>query len=303
MRTLIISISITILTLLAQSMKAQDAGMEQNIFQTMKGNDKAAVVAVHHGTTDAAEQPKLDALNRELHALYPTADFKEAWMSRSAIKERSRKNASIMPTLDELLVKLQKDGYTHILIQPSHMTNDIEMQYARILADNASKVFKQVRLGMPLLHSEDDYSEMASLTAAAYGVEKMANVLLCGGDEDIVNAEYAVLENRLRMMNLKNWYVVSTVEHQPEDLQALLKSNKQKKVNIIPFTFIADDDISLNVAREWASKLNKAGFKAITPASTNADFDKRVIALFKKHIKDAENVHYYNAKEMMMQRR
>lgn len=304
MQRLAIVLLIALAAVFVQGAKAQDAGMEQNIFQAMGRDGKAVVVAVHHGTADAAEQNKLQLLNEAIRSLYPSVEFREAWLSRSDLRQANSRGVRIIPTLDELLTNLKRDGYTHVLVQTSLLDDGIEMQYEQALADKASTDFRQIRIGAPLLRSEEDYSEMAMATAAAYGQEKMANIILCRGDEDRVSACCAMLECELRKQNFKNWYAVTTEGYPSvDDLATVLRNNKQKKVNIIPFIFTADESVSLQAARELAGSLRKEGFKAIAPERTSPDFDKAMIGIFKKHIKDAENVRYYNAIEMMMQQR
>ena len=116
---------------------AQETEMEQNLFETMREGDKAAIIAVHQGAGDAQSRLSIDRFNARLRKAYPNYSFYEAWTSRRFIQQMSVNGVSYVPTPDELFNQLQKEGYTHVLIQSSNIVNSADMQFLRHMVEAA----------------------------------------------------------------------------------------------------------------------------------------------------------------------
>ena len=142
---------------------AQETEMEQDLFETMREGDKAAIVAVHQGAEDAQSRLSIDRFNTRLRKAYPNYTFYEAWTSRRLIQKMSVNGVSYVPTPDELFNQLHKEGYTHVLIQSSNIVNGADMQFLRHTVEAIQPRFKHMRLGEPLLTDETDYA--GSLTS------------------------------------------------------------------------------------------------------------------------------------------
>ena len=87
------------------SLWAQET-MEQDMFESMKDDDKAVVVAVHKDTNSGMGQAGIDRLTLRLRECYPKYDYCEACTTPGAMEET--------PNLDALFTQLYKDGYTHV---------------------------------------------------------------------------------------------------------------------------------------------------------------------------------------------
>ena len=282
---------------------AQEAEMEQHLFDTMRDGDKAAVVAIHIGAEDADAKQNIEKFNAMLRKAYPTIDFREAWTSRILIQQAHSNGGGNIPTPDELFSQLNKDGYTHLLIQSSNIVNSTDMQILRYEVDAAKETFKQIRLGEPLLTDETDYEEVLRAIAAAYGSEKEANVLMCEGTHGSENAQYALLDYILKVQDYKSWFVATSGGYPSlSSLVKLLKKQKVKKVHLIPFLFTAGSKATSAIAHEWAQQLQRAGYKVTTELHNLSDVDA-IIDIFENHLRHAEMFHRYSPKELKMMTR
>ncbi len=279
---------------------AQETEMEQDLFETMREGDKAAIVAVHQGAEDAQSRLSIDRFNTRLRKAYPNYTFYEAWTSRRLIQKMSVNGVSYVPTPDELFNQLHKEGYTHVLIQSSNIVNGADMQFLRHTVEATQPRFKHMRLGEPLLTDEQDYAEAAQATAEAFGSEKEANVLMCSSDVGPENAQFAMLDYALKDHDSRDWYVGTTGGYPSlESLIRQLKHQKVKKVHLIPFVFTANTQATNEMVHEWAQHLQKAGYKVTSEARCLADVDA-IMGIFERHIRHAEKFRRLTAKEQKL---
>lgn len=291
---------ISLLTLLVTHLPVmgQLAEIEHDMFESMLESDKAVIVAVHTGAEDATAQQQIDRFNTRLKEAYPNYDFREAWTTRDLIKLSN--DGTSIKTPDELFSQLKKDGYTHVLVQSSNIINCAEMQFLRYAVETAKENFKQIRLGDPLLSTPEDYEYAIKAMAEAYGNEKEANILMCNGTASVEDSQYAMLDYTLKDQDFKEWFVGTVDGHLSlESLKKQLKTNKVKKVHIIPFTFAQSTQTTASTIKEWAQNLQEAGYKVTTELRCLGDLDA-IMDIFEKHIKHAEKFRRYSAKEMKM---
>lgn len=282
--------------------KADDDKVEQHMFEAMQKDDKAVVVAVHFGTSEASAQGTIDRFNARLRAAYPDCDFREAWTSRIIIKKLAKQGKNIL-TPDQLLSELEKQGYTHVLIQSSNIIDGIEMQYLRYLVESVKTKFKQIRLGEPLLHSIEDYEQALSAAMTAYGHEKEVNILVCHGSKGAINAQYTMLDYMAGAKGYENCYVF-TIEGYPtlDNVVSTLnkqKSMKKKKLNLIPFMFVAGDHAKNDIAQDLPNELKKAGYQASATVHSLGEIDA-ILDIYVAHAKEAEKYYKYTIKELKM---
>ena len=268
------------------SLWAQET-MEQDMFESMKDDDKAVVVAVHKDANSGIGQRGIDRLTLKLRELYPNCEYREACTNKGMMEQASDP--------DELFTQLQKDGYTHVLVQSSSITNDLDMQYLRHLVETAKGKFKQMRLGEPLLSDLADYQKVADIAINTFSIPKEVNVLVCNGNgED--DASYMMLEYTLRDKSNGDWLLattngIPTLDH----LIKVLKIQKIKKVHLVPF----NAEVNSTMRGEWTKKLQQAGYKITTETRTLID-QEGIINLFEQHVRHAEQFRRLSAKEQKL---
>jgi sirohydrochlorin cobaltochelatase len=269
------------------SLSAQTTEMEQDMFETMREDDKAVVVAVHKDAISGIGQRSIDRLTLRLHELYPNYDYREACTTPGAMGQASDP--------DKLFSQLQKDGYTHVLIQPSGITNDLDMQYLRQMVETAKGKFKQMRLGEPLLSDLADYQEVANMAISTFSIPKQVNVLVCNGTDEEADASYIMLDYMLRDQT-QDWFLATIVGHPSLDhLIKQLKKQKLKKVHLVPFNAEANKMIG----GEWTKKLQQAGYK-VTAEPTTLMEQAGIIQLFEQHVRHAEQFRRLTATEQKL---
>lgn len=266
---------------------SQTTVMQQDMFANMGPDDKAVVVAVHYGSTDAdVRKDAIEKFNARLRKEFPDCDFRQAWTSRSIVRQLDAQGEVILTPV-QLLNELSVLGYTHVLIQSSEMTDGVELQHLRNEVQAAKRKFKQVRLGAPLLHNVKGYEMMILATAAAYGEEKMGNVLVCYASKGSLDTSYTMLDYMLRDKGMDNWYV-TTIGGYPdlENLKRELKQRKDKKINLIPCVFLAGEHIKADVVKNMKGELEDAKFKVKVTMHSLGESDE-ILDRYMEHAKFA----------------
>ena len=266
--------------------RAQET-MEQNMFESMKDEDKAVVVAVHRDAESGIGREGIERFNQRLREAYSTYTFREACTTPGAMGQS--------PDPDELFSQLAKDGFTHVLVQSSSLTNDLDMQYLRHMAESAKGKFKHLRVGEPLLSDLADYEQVADIAIQTFSVPKEVNVLVCKSNEE-ADASYTLLEYTLRDKSDGQWYLattngVPTLDH----LIKMLKLQKNKKVHLVPFNAEANS----SMRSEGVKKLQQAGYKVTMETRTLMD-QEGISRLFEQHTRDAEQFRRLTPKEQKL---
>lgn len=231
-----------------------------DFFKGMQSGDKAAILMVHFGTThDDARELTIEALNNQAKQAFPSIELREAYSSRIVIKRLSERGIYKLNPL-EALQKLHADGYTHILIQSSTIIDGVEMESLYKNVDEVSQLFKDIRIGTPLLYSPRDYEDVIKVLTAD-NKKDVAYVWVGHGTYDATTAQYAMLDYMLKAKGHTNCFV-GTVEGYPEfdDVLIQLKASGLKDVVLIPFMFVAGEHAKNDIAEEWVEALEKEGF-------------------------------------------
>jgi len=234
-----------------------------NDFDLKKG-EKKAILLVSFGTTYPETREKtIGALEKEFKASYPNFKVATAFTSR-IIMRRIKKNEGI--TYDnpsEALKKLKKDGYTHILVQGTHIMNAVESETLKMEVENYKKDFKVLKVSTPLLTSVEDYKEVVEALKPTYkNLKKDEAVVFIGhGTHHSGNSAYAMLEHVFHQKGIENAFL-GTVEGYPalDDVVANLKKAKIQTVELYPFMIVAGDHANNDIAVDMKEELEKNGF-------------------------------------------
>lgn len=231
-----------------------------DILKSMKPGDKLAILMAHFGTTHAdTRELTIDAINAKVKEQFPTTEVREAYTSRIIIKRLGEKGIVKQNPLDALK-QLHKEGYTHILIQASTIIDGVEMESLDKNIKEISALFKEIRIGDPLLYTPDDY-EKAIKVLTLDNDKNLGYVLVGHGTYDATTAQYAMLDYMLKAKGYNNFFV-GTIEGYPEfdDMLNQLKASGLKKVKLVPFMFVAGEHAKNDIAEDWKNDLEKEGF-------------------------------------------
>lgn len=177
-----------------------------DIFKSMQPGDKPAILMVHFGTThDDTRKLTIDAINEKVKQSFPGIELREAYTSRIIIKRLNDKGISKKNPLDALK-QLYKEGYTHILIQASTIIDGVEMESLNKNVDEISALFKDIRVGDPLLYSPHDYEKVIDILTKDND-KGTAYVWVGHGTSDVTTAQYTMLDYMLNSKDHTNFFV------------------------------------------------------------------------------------------------
>lgn len=233
----------------------------KNIFSSMKTGDKAALLMVHFGTTHNDTRIKtIDVLNEKMQKSFPQLDFYQAWTSRIILKRINARGERILNPR-QALQELAAKGYTHVIIQSSHIINGVEMQSLYNEVKELQYSFKDLRLGTPLLYAPEDYKKVARVIAKR--VEGFSSVVMVGhGTYSPSTAQYAMMDYVFQSEGFP-YIHVATIEGFPsfEDVLIRLDLSKSKELVLMPFLFVAGDHATNDIAVEWREEFEKKGYE------------------------------------------
>lgn len=236
--------------------------VKSDFYKTMEKNDKASVLMVHFGTTfDGTRKNTIDAVNDEAKKEFPDMEIREAYTSR-IIMRRLKERGIVKDNPAEALDKLAKEGYTHIIVQPTNVINGVESKTLEQQLEMYKDKFKEIRTGSALLSAPEDYKAVAEIINKEVGelADDEAVVLVGHGTHDSGNAAYPAMDYTAKSMGYK--FYVGTIEGFPEfdDVVKGLKKDNIKKVILMPFMFVAGDHANNDIAVDWKEALEKEGF-------------------------------------------
>jgi len=290
-----------------------------------KAHSKTAIVVAHFGTTVVSALPAVTTVMDEVHKAYPDTEVRLTFTSniiRSVWKKR-RANASdwlsqgvpeeilYVKNLIQTLGDLQEEGFTDIIVQPSHMffmeqSQDLEAYIAAFNSIDTMKSrwrpFNKVVMGRPALgmpgeaHSyhEDVLTAVQTLAGdAKMAIDKGAALVYMGhGNEHWSTGIYAETQKALRTAYPEVKTYIGVVEGNPtlDDVIEALKRDKITKVLVKPLMISAGDHANNDMAGEekdsWKSILTAEGFVVETVLAGLGE-NKAFADIFVKHIRDA----------------
>ncbi|HBK28649.1 MAG TPA: sirohydrochlorin cobaltochelatase [Parabacteroides sp.] len=268
------------------SVKAEGIFTPSNIFENLGKGDKAALLMVYFGTThDDTRALTIDAMTRKVKETFPMVEVREAFTSRIVLYRLAKRGIAKKNPI-EALAQLKADGYTHILVQSANIIDGVEMESLRKDVAQVGFLFKEIRVGLPLLYSPEDYKQVIEALLPK-GKENAANILVGHGTYKPETAQYAMLDYMLQAEGHKN-FTVGTVEGYPsfEDAVNRLpeRQKKVKEVQLIPFLFVAGDHAKNDIAVDMKQALEKKGYK-VSVLDEGLGQNAAILDIYMKHIK------------------
>ncbi len=258
-----------------------------DMLQTMKPGDKAALLMVHFGTThDDTRALTIDAINAKARQTFPQLEVREAYTSRIIVRRLKARGIEKQAPIDALL-RLRSEGYTHIVVQSSNIIEGVEMESLRRDVESVRIFFKEIRLSTPLLYTTEDAETVVdiltkrltsgtpvsqaykggSITEETKGKHtsgkpsKESFILVGHGTCTPSTAIYSQIDYMLKDSGWNNFHV-STIEGYPtfNTMLKQLKADKNKQVTLVPFMFVAGDHADNDISVDWKQALEKEGF-------------------------------------------
>lgn len=259
--------------------------VHEDVMQNLREGDKIALLMVHFGTThDDTRAVTIDAINRKVMQEFPQMEFREAYTSRIIMRRLAKRGVRKLNPV-EALAQLKSEGFTHVIVQSTNIIDGIEMESLRKDIDQMRPLFKEIRLGMPLLYTPEDYKQVIGCLAGK-SKEKTFTILVGHGTYTPATAQYAMLDYMLQAEGYTD-FAVGTVEGYPTFDNAVDRLQEQKKikqVQLLPFMFVAGDHAKNDIAGDMKEVLEKKGYK-VTPLLEGLGEQPAIQQIYIDHIR------------------
>lgn len=259
--------------------------VHEDVMQNLREGDKIALLMVHFGTThDDTRAVTIDAINRKVMQEFPQMEFREAYTSRIIMRRLAKRGVRKLNPV-EALAQLKSEGFTHVIVQSTNIIDGIEMESLRKDIDQMRPLFKEIRLGMPLLYTPEDYKLVIGCLAGK-SKEKTFTILVGHGTYTPATAQYAMLDYMLQAEGHTD-FAVGTVEGYPTFDNAVDRLQEQKKikqVQLLPFMFVAGDHAKNDIAGDMKEALEKKGYK-VTPLLEGLGEQPAIQQIYIDHIR------------------
>lgn len=259
--------------------------VHEDVMQNLREGDKIALMMVHFGTThDDTRAVTIDAINRKVMQEFPLMEFREAYTSRIIMRRLAKRGVRKLNPV-EALAQLKSEGFTHVIVQSTNIIDGIEMESLRKDIDQMRPLFKEIRLGMPLLYTPEDYKQVIGYLAGK-SKKKTFTILVGHGTYTPATAQYAMLDYMLQAEGHTD-FAVGTVEGYPTFDNAVDRLQGQKKikqVQLLPFMFVAGDHAKNDIAGDMKEALEKKGYK-VTPLLEGLGEQPAIQQIYIDHIR------------------
>ena len=175
---------------------------EYNPYYDPDNGGKPVILTVSFGTSyNDSREVTIGGIENAIQAANPDYEVRRAFTSQIIIDKLKDRDNIVIDNVEEAFARLIADGVKDLTIQPTHVMNGFEYDdLMKVVNENADK-FDSVKVGAPLLTSDDDYKNVIEAITAAtaeYDDGNTAIVFMGHGTEHEANATYANLQTKLR---------------------------------------------------------------------------------------------------------
>ena len=255
-----------------------------------------ALLAVSFGTSyeDTLEK-NIAAIERDLAAAFPERTLRRAFTSGMILRRWKRERGVEIDDVPAALERLAGEGYTDILIQPTHVMNGEEYHKLADQAEGFRSRFDKLTVGVPLLTAAEDYLDLgrALMEILPPKSEERAVLYMGHGSEHQANSAYALMEYAFHDLG-RDDVIVGTVEGYPNFDAAIrrLKERPQvKEVELRPLMTVAGDHAKNDLAGaeedSWKNVLESMGYRTSCVLTGLGEYPQ-IRAMFVEHARQAQ---------------
>ena len=261
---------------------------------------KKALLVVSFGTSYEKGMAAIKNIERICSREFPDYDLFRAFTSGMIIRKLRKQGAEISAP-GEIMDRLAAEGYEEVLCQPTHIISGLEYHKIRDVLSEYADRFSKVKLGRPLLDSEEDYLNTADIIMGQLPRQlKSDEALILMGHGTIHESDniYTRFEHVLRDVGYANDFV-GTVEGflNVDYLIRRLKRRSFRKIFAMPLMVVAGDHACNDLAGEdkdtWNSKLKAAGYETDLIIKGLGEIDE-IAEIYADHARKAEQIQQHN---------
>lgn len=227
-----------------------------------------AILLVSFGTTHPETRSKtIAACEQAVKERFPQYAVYQAFTSTVVIKRIKENEGLEIPTVQQALEEMKDEGIREVYIQPLHII--LGSEYGKIIsqAELFKDYFDLINISEPLLHSEEDYQEVASILLKEYGQfgEEAACVLMGHGSQHNAFIAYAALDHMLDGTGVH----IGCVESYPpvDKIEEKLRRQGVKEVHLAPFMLVAGEHATQDMLSDdddsWNTYFSQRGYRVI----------------------------------------
>lgn len=260
--------------------------------QGRKGEKKIGILLVAFGSSKPEAQISFENIDRKVKTAFP--DYPARWAyTSSMIRKKLAKQGKMLDSPEVALAKMLDEGFTHVAVQSLHTISGYEfhdlLQSAHAFLFQGG--FEQVRVGYPLLSSQEDMERTVAAVIGTIPKARLKNeavVLIGHGTHHPSNAFYAALMFQLQRKDPRVF--VGCVDGYPDidEIRAMLREKGVKKAYLMPFMSVAGDharnDMAGNDDDSWTSVLTKDGIESVPILKGTAEYDS-FVAIWVDHLR------------------
>ncbi len=126
------------------------------------------------------------------------------------VRRRLAERGVYVQSVEEALAELHKDGCSHIWIQPTHLIPGEEYDRLKAQAKRWEDSFSLLKIGEPLLLSEEDYDNTVRIMKERYkAAEDKACIFMGHGTYHEANRAYEKIEKRLEQESMQRYFMAT----------------------------------------------------------------------------------------------
>ena len=250
---------------------------------------RRAILLIAYGPSSMQGRAALGTFDARVRRMFPGLPVRWAYSSllmRRRLAEARQKSDSVAKALQ----RLRLENFSSVAVQPLQTICGAEYTQVRLAAEEADCPGFRVRLGMPLLHSEDDILRAANAVTRHLPPERepQEDVILMGhGARHAAAARYLALDTAVRQLDA---HVHVGVMNGENDLDALLPRLTSSRVWLLPLLSVigrhAQEDMAGDDAQSWRNRIEAAGHSC-TPVLRGLAEYEAFAALWLRHLEQA----------------
>lgn len=258
---------------------------------------KTGLLVVSFGTSyhDSLKN-NIEAIEKSIGNAFPGYELRRAFTSGMIIRKLKKRDDYHVDTVKEALESFLADGFTDLLVQPTHIINGIENDIMLDTLRSYKNKFHSIRVGAPLLTTTEDYRTLINGLMEEYSDLKKEEflVFMGHGTEHDANAVYPALDYMLKADGYTNVYI-GTVEGYPDLslVKALVHKRSPKRILLAPLMIVAGDHATNDMAGDdedsWKNEFLREGYEVSCILKGLGEYPS-IRDIFVEHAKEASAI-------------
>jgi len=259
------------------------------------GTGKPVILVVSFGTTvNETREKTIGAIEKAITAAYPNHEVRRAFTSQIVINRLAKRDGLKINNVKQAMKQLVKEKVSDLIVQPTHIMNGLEYEEMMATIKPYEKRFSTIRYGQPLLISNTDFTEVASVlieNTKQFDTDETAVVFMGHGTHHEANEVYFRLDRLLKDRG-SDRYFIGTVEGEPsiEEIIEELGHLGVKRVVLLPLMIVAGDHAVNDMAGDeddsWKSILETEGFSVLLVLRGLGEYPE-IQRIFVRHVGEA----------------